>query len=75
MPSKSIKQQRLLGAAYAYASGKTKKSSPFIKKIAKSFTKRGKKRGIKSLKDFASTKHKNLPEKVSENHILRFSEI
>ena len=80
MPSVSKKQQRLMGMAYAYAKGDMPKASDSVKKIAKSFIK-GKKKGTKSyksnlkkLKDFASTKHHNLPDKVSENHILRFSE-
>jgi hypothetical protein len=47
-------------------------ASDSVKKLAKSFLKKGKKRGLKNLKDFASTKHTELPEKVSENHILRF---
>lgn len=81
MPSVSKKQQRLMGMAYAYAKGEMPDASDSVKKIAKSFIK-GKKRGTKSyktnlkkLKDFASTKLNNLPEKITENHILRFSEI
>lgn len=77
MPSVSKSQQRLMGLAYAYAKGYKKDASPEVKKIAKSFLKKGKKRGLKNLKDFASTKHKGLVdkvEKVSENHILRFEE-
>ena len=75
MPSTSKKQQRLMGMAYAYAKGNMPEASDSVKKLAKSFLKKGKKRGIKKLKDFASTKHDHLPEKISENHILRFSEI
>lgn len=80
MPSISKKQQRLMGMAYAWTKGDMPDASNSVKKLAKSFIK-GKKKGtvaykknIKKLKDFASTKHDNLPEKVSENHILRFSE-
>jgi uncharacterized protein YhfF len=80
MPSISKKQQRLMGMAYAWTKGDMPDASDSVKKLAKSFIK-GKKKGtvaykknIKKLKDFASTKHDNLPEKVSENHILRFSE-
>jgi hypothetical protein len=75
MPSRSKKQQRLMGMAYAYAKGDIPKPSDSVKKLAKSFLKKGKKKGLKKLKDFASTKHNSLPEKISENHILRFSEI
>jgi uncharacterized protein YhfF len=80
MPSVSKTQQRLMGMAYAWTKGDMPDASDSVKKLAKSFIK-GKKKGtvaykknIKKLKDFASTKHDNLPEKVSENHILRFSE-
>lgn len=77
MPSVSKSQQRLMGAAYAWAKGYKKDAPESIKKIAKSFLKRGKRKGLKNLRDFASTKHKGLVdkvEKVSENHILRFNE-
>lgn len=66
MPSKSKSQQRLMGAAYAYATGKTKDVPEEIKKVAKSFMKKGKKKGKKALKDFAKTKHQNLPQRVEE---------
>jgi hypothetical protein len=75
MPSRSKKQQRLMGMAYAWAKGDMPKASDSVKKLAKSFLKKGKRKGLKKLKDFASTKHNTLPEKISENHILRFSEI
>jgi hypothetical protein len=77
MPSVSKSQQRLMGAAYAWAKGYKKDAPESIKKIAKSFLKKGKRKGLKNLRDFASTKHKGLVdkvEKVSENHILRFNE-
>ena len=79
MPSKSKAQQRLLGAAYAYAKGEIKDAPKVIKDMAKSFMKRGKKKGTKSLRDFAKTKHKGLPEKVTKveeslTHLVRFSE-
>jgi len=70
MPSRSKTQQRLMGQAYAYKTGelKAKDLNPEyadeIKKLAKSMTE-------KQLKDFAKTKHKNLPEKVEEK-IKRF---
>lgn len=70
MPSKSKTQQRLMGLAYAYKTGEVKSKdldpqyADEIKKLAKSMTE-------KQLKDFAKTKHKNLPEKVEEK-IKRF---
>jgi len=39
--------------------------------------KKGKRKGKKSLRDFAKTKHKGLPEKIvkeSLTHLVRFSE-
>lgn len=68
MPSKSKKQQRLMGMAYAFAKGDMDNAPESVKKVAKSFLKG--KRGLKKLKDFASTKHDGL----KENKILRFSE-
>jgi len=71
MPSVSRKQQRLMGQALAYKRGeiKSKDLNPQyadeIKKLAKSMTE-------KQLKDFASTKHKNLPEKVKESNVMTF---
>lgn len=62
-----------MGAAYAYLKGDNKDVPENIKKVALSFMKKGKK-GAKKLKHFAKTKHKNLPEKVSENIVLKFSE-
>jgi len=70
MPSVSRKQQRLMGQALAFKRGeiKAKDLNPEyadeIKKLAKSMTE-------KQLKDFASTKHKNLPE-IKESKILDF---
>ena len=75
MPSISKKQQRLMGMAYSYAKGEMPEASKSVKKLAKSFLKKDKDKGLKNLKDFASTKQNSLPEKISENHILRFSEI
>lgn len=70
MPSVSKTQQRLMGQAYAYKTGDLKskdmdpKYADEIKKLSKSMTE-------KQLRDFAKTKHKNLPEKVEEK-IKRF---
>jgi hypothetical protein len=53
-----------------------KDASPSVKRLAKSFMKKGKRKGKKSLRDFAKTKHKGLPEKVKESfkHLVRFSD-
>ncbi len=52
--SVSKSQQRLFGMVHAYQKGKLKNASPEIRKIAKSIKK-------SDAKDFASTKHKGLP--------------
>jgi hypothetical protein len=71
MPSTSKSQQRLFGLVYAYKSGEVKskdlnpKYADKVKELSKSMT-------LKELKKYASTKHKNLPEKVSENQVLDF---
>jgi len=72
MPSVSRTQQRLMGQALAFKRKEIKSDdldpryAKRIKDIAKSMT-------TKQLRDFAKTKHKNLPEKVQE-HVLGFSE-
>jgi hypothetical protein len=66
MPSVSKSQQRLMGMAYSVKKGDTKLSdidSEFrdtVKNLVDSMT-------LKQLKDFAETKHDNLPETVPEN--------
>ena len=68
MPSKSKAQQRLMGAVHAAQQGE-KPLSPKIAKLAKSMTK-------KSVTDFASTKHKGLPnKKKSPKYENRIGEI
>lgn len=71
MPSQSVKQQRLMGMAYAFAKGEMKKAPKSVKAIAKSFLKAGKRSGLKNLRDFAKTKHKGLPI-YKESHIKSF---
>ena len=60
MPSTSKAQQRLMGMAYAYKKGERAPNevTPDIKQLADSMT-------MKQLKDFASTKHDGLPDRVS----------
>jgi len=55
MPAKSKSQQRLMGMVHAAQKGE-KPASPKVAKLAKSMTKT-------SATDFASTKHKGLPNK------------
>ena len=53
MPSTSKKQQRLMGMAYAWAKGEMEDASDSVKKLAKSFLKKGKRKGLKKLRDFS----------------------
>jgi len=57
MPSVSKKQQRFFGMVHAYQKGELKDASPSVKKAAKSIS-------YDDVEHFASTKHKELPEKV-----------
>ena len=61
MPSVSKAQQRFMGLVHAYKKGEVpaSKVSQAVKDAAKSMKK-------KSTKDFASTKHDDLPDKVRE---------
>jgi hypothetical protein len=69
--SVSKSQQRLMGQAYAYKKGELKdkdlnpKYAEQIKKMSDSMT-------LKQLKDFASTKHRGLIDKIKESKILSF---
>ena len=56
MPAVSKAQQRFMGMVYAAKKGKLTNPSPEVAKAAASIKK-------KDAKDFASTKHKRLPEK------------
>ena len=66
MPSKSKSQQRFFGMVDAYKKGELKNPGKKIKKAADSMS-------ASDVKDFAKTKHNNLPEKVDEN-IIRLTE-
>jgi hypothetical protein len=63
MPAKSVKQQRFMGMVEAYKSGDMPEASPAIKKAGASMT-------ADDVNDFASTKHKGLPEKVGGNALM-----
>lgn len=65
--SKSTRQRNLMGWAYSCASkGELEDCPPNIRKVAKSFMKKGKKKGLKNLRDFATTKHKGLPNRIAK---------
>ena len=70
MPSKSKAQQRFMGLVHAYKKGEVpaSKVSQAVKDAAKSLKK-------KSAKDFASTKHKGLPNKVRQEVIEKLREM
>ena len=61
MPAKSKAQQKFMGLVYALKKGDVKSSdvSQDVKDAAKSMS-------TKQAKDFASTKHENLPNKFEE---------
>ena len=62
--AKSKAQQRFMGAVRGVQKGETKPSdvSPEVKKVAKQMK-------PSDVKDFAATKHDDLPEKVNEDHL------
>lgn len=74
MPAKSKSQKRLLSYAYAYAKGDAPDAPESIKKVAKSFMKRGKKEGLRALRDFAKTKESKLPQKIDEGKVISCSD-
>jgi hypothetical protein len=59
MPAQSKAQQRFMGMVHAAQKGDMENPSPEVKKAADSMTK-------KAAKDFASTKHDELPDKKEE---------
>lgn len=65
MPAKSKAQQKFMGMVHAVQKGDLDPEdvSQSVRDTAKSIKK-------KDAKDFASTKHKNLPDKVPENYIV-----
>ena len=68
MPSVSVAQQQLMGMAYALKKGDMKSSdaSKEVKDLADSMT-------LAQLKDFAETKHKDLPKHVEESGLTGFT--
>lgn len=71
MPARSKTQQRLFGQALALKRGKIKMSD-LDPRWAQEITNLSDSMSVKKLRDFARTKHKNLPEKVEETKILDF---
>jgi hypothetical protein len=69
MPSQSKQQQKFMGMVHALKKGDIKPSdvSQSVKDAAKSMSK-------KDAKDFASTKHKNLPRKVKQEILDKLKE-
>ena len=70
MPSTSKSQQQLMGMAYSLKKGEMdpKEASQEVKDLADSMT-------LKQLKDFASTKHEGLPDKVKESELNEYDGI
>jgi len=66
MPAVSKAQQRFMGMVHAAQTGK-KPASPEVAKVAKDM-------GKKDAKDFASTKHKDLPDHVTEEMVQQLKE-
>ena len=65
--AKSKAQQRFMGMVHSVNKGE-KPSSPEVAKVAKSMKK-------KDAEDFASTKHKGLPEKKRKDELARLKEL
>lgn len=68
MPAKSKAQQRFMGMVHAVQRGDMESPSPEVAKVAADMD-------DKSAKDFASTKHKGLPNKVKKESIEKLKEI
>lgn len=73
MPSHSKSQQRLMGQALSFKLGNIKKDN-INPKYRKKIIKLANSMSIEDLKHFAKTKHEGLPERVSENKILNFTD-
>ena len=68
MPAVSKAQQRFMGMVHAAQKGDMENPSPEVAKAADSMS-------DKDAKDFASTKHKGLPNKVKKESITKLKEI
>jgi len=67
MPAVSKAQQKFMGMVHATQKGDMESPSPEVAKAAADMSK-------KSAKDFASTKHKGLPNKVEEEGVKKLKE-
>lgn len=71
----SVPQRKLMGYAYACATGRREDCPPAVMDVARSFTRKDREGGLRSLRRMASTKHAGLsPTRVSESLILKFKE-
>jgi hypothetical protein len=68
MPAVSKAQQKFMGMVHATKKGDMENPSPEVSKAADSMS-------DKDAKDFASTSHKGLPNKVKKESIIRLKEI
>lgn len=68
MPAVSKSQQRLFGMAHAYNKGELPDASKEVKELAKSLKK-------KTVKEFAKTKHKGLPNKKKKKKTKKKSDV
>lgn len=66
MPSKSKAQQRFMGLVHSYKKGEVPAS-----KVSKAVKDAAKSMDTKSVKKYASTKHKGKPEKVNKEFIIK----
>jgi len=68
MPAVSKAQQRFMGMVHATQKGDMENPSPEVSKAADSMS-------DKDAKDFASTSHKGLPNKVKSESITKLKEL
>jgi len=68
MPAKSKAQQKFMGMVHAYQKGDLENPSDAVKKVADSMK-------SSDVEDYASTKHKNKPEKVKKEIIKKLREL
>jgi hypothetical protein len=72
---RSVPQRKLMGYAYACATGKAKDCPPPVMDVVRSFTEKKPRKGLAALRRMASTKHKGLPDRrMSESRILKFKD-
>jgi len=73
--ARSVPQRRLMGYAYACATGKAKDCPPSVMDVARSFTENKPRKGLATLRHLASTRHEGLPKtRISESRVLKFKD-